>query len=159
MRVAGSVPLVFALALLASCGLQPHRGASSVPVESVSAPPPVVTTPSPSGVVTRPLPPPLPLPAAPAAIPVPLSAAALALVASANNLAAAGDYARAAAALERALGISPQNAELWHRLAKVRLAAGEFEQAAQLAAKSNSLAGNDPDLKTRNEQILRAAGR
>ncbi len=52
----------------------------------------------------------------------------------------AGDHARAAATLERAIAIEPNNAWLWHRLAGTRLAEGRLSQAASLAAKSNSLA-------------------
>ncbi len=80
----------------------------------------------------------------------------MALVASADELRRNGEYGRAAASLERALTISPQSAELWHQLARVRLAAGESDQAAQLAAKSNALAGNDPELRARNQDILDA---
>ncbi|MEC9340794.1 MAG: tetratricopeptide repeat protein [Pseudomonadota bacterium] len=87
-----------------------------------------------------------------------LPAAASALAAAAQAQRQAGDYARAAASLERALGISPHSAELWHQLAAIRLAAGEPEQAAQLAARSNALAGDDPDLRARNRAILEAAG-
>ena len=133
------------------------------------AQPPVRTQPAPvSGPAQTASPPvqgPAPTPpVAPTSVVVPpptvatsLPAAASALAATAQAQRRAGDYARAAASLERALGISPHSAELWHQLAAVRLAAGEPEQAAQLAARSNALAGDDPDLKARNQAILEAA--
>ena len=132
---------------LTGCGQSPYRSQPA----PVSTPEPVVSVPS------TPVTPASPTVTA-APVPPPLPAAAAALVAAADQQRRAGDYARAAASLERALGISPQSAELWHQLAAVRLAAGELGQAAQLAARSNALAGDDPDLKARNRTILEAAG-
>ena len=134
------------LSALAGCGQSPYRTQPA----PVSTPAPVPSAPVPATV-------PKTVTAVP--VPAPLPAAAAALVAVADQQRRAGDYARAAASLERALGISPQSAELWHQLAAVRLAAGELEQAAQLAARSNALAGDDPDLKARNRAILDAVGR
>lgn len=54
----------------------------------------------------------------------------------------AGDLTAAAASLERAIRIEPRNARLWNRLAAVRLGQRQYAQAAELAAKSNSLAGS-----------------
>jgi tetratricopeptide (TPR) repeat protein len=51
-----------------------------------------------------------------------------------------GDYAAATVSLERALRIAPNDAELWHQLADVRLDQQRYDLVAQLAAKSNSLA-------------------
>jgi len=69
----------------------------------------------------------------------------------------AGDLDGAAAALERALRIAPDDARIWNRLARVRLAQGRFRQAAGLAAKSNSLAGGDPGLRADNDRIIARA--
>ncbi len=66
--------------------------------------------------------------------------AVVSLLNTASAQSRAGDHARAAATLERAIAIEPDNAWLWHRLAGTRLAEGRLEQAASLAAKSNFLA-------------------
>jgi cytochrome c-type biogenesis protein CcmH/NrfG len=72
----------------------------------------------------------------------------------------ANDLAAAAATLERALRIEPNNAGLWSRLAEVRLRQGDGIQAEQLALKSNGLAAGNAALKARNDQIIaRARGR
>lgn len=85
--------------------------------------------------------------------------AVLALLKNANKQSSSGKLDSAAAALERALRIEPRNAEIWHRLASVRLKQGQYGQAASLAAKSNNLAGNNPGLVERNRQIITAANR
>jgi tetratricopeptide (TPR) repeat protein len=81
------------------------------------------------------------------------------LVDTASAQSRAGDHARAAATLERAIGIEPNNAWLWHRLANTRLREGRLEQAASLAAKSNSLAGADRSLQADNWKLIAAVRR
>ena len=66
----------------------------------------------------------------------------------------AGDHARAAATLERAIAIEPDNAWLWYRLADTRLAEGRLSQAASLAAKSKSLAIGDRGLQADNWRLI-----
>lgn len=66
----------------------------------------------------------------------------------------AGEYARAAATLERAIAIEPRNAWLWHHLAGTRLAEGRLEQAAELAAKSNTLGTADNGLQVGNWRLI-----
>ncbi len=69
-----------------------------------------------------------------------------------------GDYAAATVSLERALRISPDDAELWHQLADVRLAQGRYDLVTQLAAKSNSLAAPaDRELQRANWSIIAKA--
>jgi hypothetical protein len=70
-----------------------------------------------------------------------------------------GDYAGAAATLERALRIQPQDARLWNRLARVRMEQGLHSQAANLAARSNALAGDQSDLKRDNWSMIATARR
>jgi len=70
-----------------------------------------------------------------------------------------GDHARAAATLERAIAIEPDNAWLWYRLADTRLAEGRLSQAASLAAKSNSLAISDRGLQADNWRLIAEARR
>lgn len=56
-------------------------------------------------------------------------------------------FEQAAALLERALRIEPRNPILWHNLAGIRLAQADWKRAANLATKSNTLAGNNNDYK------------
>ena len=99
--------------------------------------------------------------AAPGAAPppaAPQAAAANPAVVSLLNTASAqsraGDHARAAATLERAIAIEPDNAWLWYRLADTRLAEGRLSQAASLAAKSKSLAIGDGGLQADNWRLI-----
>ena len=83
-----------------------------------------------------------------------------------ENIAVAGlmDHARAdmaanrlgsaAATIERALRIEPRNPRLWHELARVRLRQGEYAQAESTAARSNSWAGADAELRAANQRII-----
>ncbi|MDA1107230.1 MAG: tetratricopeptide repeat protein [Proteobacteria bacterium] len=84
----------------------------------------------------------------------PPSTAVVALLDTASQQTRAGKLDNAAATLERALRLEPRNAELWTRLAEVRLKQGQLDQAAGLAAKSNNLAGNNAGIITRNLKIL-----
>ncbi|NOX91995.1 MAG: tetratricopeptide repeat protein [Gammaproteobacteria bacterium] len=68
-------------------------------------------------------------------------------------------WERAAALLERALRIEPRNAQLWHRLAKVRLQQGRYGMAESLAQKSSALAKDDEALKRRNAELIEIARR
>ena len=60
----------------------------------------------------------------------------------------------AAATLERALRIEPDNPLVWNRLAKVRLEQGRPEQAEATAMKSNALAADRPALWPENWGII-----
>lgn len=59
--------------------------------------------------------------------------------------------------LERAIRIEPQNGGLWHQLARVRYRQGNYEQARQLATRSNALLSGDSTLKTSNDELIKAA--
>jgi Tfp pilus assembly protein PilF len=76
------------------------------------------------------------------------------LLNTANTQSRAGDHARAAATLERAIAIQPDNAWLWYRLADTRLEEGRLEQAAALAAKSNALATADRSLQADTWKLI-----
>ena len=82
------------------------------------------------------------------------SKAALALLAKARDAANQGQLSVAEAQLERALRIEPQNAVLWHYMAKLRLHQGQLSQAAGLAAKSNSLDQGNLELQADNWRII-----
>jgi tetratricopeptide (TPR) repeat protein len=68
-------------------------------------------------------------------------------------------WEQAAELLERALRIEPRNAQLWHRLAKIRLQQGRYGMAESLAQKSNALARDDEALKRLNAELIAAARR
>jgi cytochrome c-type biogenesis protein CcmH/NrfG len=73
---------------------------------------------------------------------------------SARSDASAGRLGSAAATLERALRIEPRNPRLWHELAKVRLRQADYSQAESLAARSNTYAGDDRDLRAANQKVI-----
>ncbi len=148
--------------LLAGCITAPPRAPQPAP------PPPAPSAPSaplpsaqplprplpPPGKVVRPGAPPSAAPSVDAGVSPPQPAATGSLVALADAQTAAGDYPSAAAHLERALRIRPQDPVLWQKLAWLRLQNGEFDQAASLAARSNSLAGNNATLRAQNQRIV-----
>jgi tetratricopeptide (TPR) repeat protein len=70
---------------------------------------------------------------------------------------AAGELAAAAGTLERALRIEPRNARLWNRLAAFRYRQSRYAMARELAARSNSLAGRDQELKRVNWRLIAGA--
>ena len=80
--------------------------------------------------------------------------AVVSLLNTASAQSRAGDYPRAAATLERAIAIEPNNAWLWHRLADTRIREGRLQQAAELAAKSNALASADRSLQAQNWKLI-----
>jgi predicted Zn-dependent protease len=96
----------------------------------------------------------LPPPDLPALTPVPepkafnLSAppAVMALQSDIEGNLKTGNYAEAAASLERAIRIQPKNPELWHVLADVRLKQQQPGLAEDLAKKSNLLAKSNQEL-------------
>ena len=78
----------------------------------------------------------------------------LALLDNARSAAKAGQLHTAESQLERALRIEPRNAVLWHYMAKLRLHQDRINEAAGLAAKSNSLALRDRKLQADNWRII-----
>ena len=89
--------------------------------------------------------------------PAPRRAVAV-LVERAEDQRRAGDLDAAAASLERALRIAPDDALLWHRLAALRSAQQRHQAVVQLAAKSNALADPaDRDLLGRNWRLIAKA--
>ena len=99
-----------------------------------------------------PLPTPLPEPAARTE-----NLAIAGLLDGARADAAAGRLANAAASLERALRIEPRNPRLWQELARVRLKQGDYAQAESTAARSNSWAGGDNQLRAENWRLIAQA--
>lgn len=132
---------------------EPPKAAPPKPETQVAAAPPA--KPQGSG-------PPPPVPAVPRAPPAPtdrpltptLPPAADGLARQAEQQRQQGDYAGAAATLERSLRIAPREAYLWNRLARVRIEQGLAAQAGQLAARSNDLAGSQSNIKQDNWRII-----
>jgi tetratricopeptide (TPR) repeat protein len=127
---------IYGVALLAGCASQPER-----PQEPSPAPSPEAQQ--------LPAPPPERLPP-----PRAETTAVAGLMDSARADTAAGRLPNAAATLERALRIEPRNARLWHELGQVRLRQRDYAQAESLAARSNTLAGSDPDLRAANQRLI-----
>lgn len=82
--------------------------------------------------------------------------AVLALAERAEAQKDAGAHEAAAASLERALRMSPRNAELWHRLAEIRLLQGQWRAAESLAFRSLGLELSEA-LRRANWQLIAAA--
>jgi predicted Zn-dependent protease len=82
-------------------------------------------------------------PGQPAARQFRLGAAASALVGQAHTLSGSGDFGQAAATLERALRIEPDNPLVWIELGRVRLGESNPVQADALARKALALATGD----------------
>jgi len=66
------------------------------------------------------------------------------------------DWVKSEVLLQRALRISPKNAQLWSEMADVKLQQGKFSQAEQFARKSNSVS-SDSLLQLRNQEIIEQA--
>lgn len=102
--------------------------------------------------------PPSPPPAVPESSTTSTSPAVIALIRQAELDRRQGNIDQAAAKIERALRIQPQNAELWHTLAKIRLEQHQLRLAEELAKKSISLAAGR-ELLRRNWQLIAEARR
>ncbi|HHS83734.1 MAG TPA: tetratricopeptide repeat protein [Gammaproteobacteria bacterium] len=142
---------VFAVLLSSCSGV---RGPMPRPVVTAPPEPAEVVVAKPA---TRPTVTPAPLPEPPPRPARPANSTVLALLSDARTLADSGNLAAAAANLERAIRIDPRNAQLWNRLAHVRLKQKKYSLAASLAAKSNSLAAGDSTLLNDNLAIIEQA--
>lgn len=131
-----------AIAISACSVPQPYRApAPPVPVPPTQEQqPPLETRPTSPPEQAEP---PLPLPPVVVREPT-LSAASRALVGQAQNQLASKNYPVAAASIERALRIEPDNPLLWIELGKVRQAEGNYVQAENMARKAASMSVNSP---------------
>jgi len=86
--------------------------------------------------------------------PVSDNGAVRALAAQADADLAAGRVVSAGAALERALRIESRNSRLWLKLAELRLAQGDLEQAENIARRAISLSPRNDRLRARAEQLI-----
>ncbi len=80
--------------------------------------------------------------------------AVIALLDLAQRDSDAGRNEAAGAALERALRIEPRNPWLWHELAQLRLAQGQYAQAIAMARKSISFAARERHLQALDWQVI-----
>lgn len=83
--------------------------------------------------------------------------AVIALLDNAQIDASAGRLPTATAAIERALRIEPKNPVLWQKLAMLKLQKGEYQQAENFAARSNSWAASNKALQAKNWRIISEA--
>jgi tetratricopeptide (TPR) repeat protein len=83
-----------------------------------------------------------------------LSSASRALVAQAHKQEGTGDYAQAAATLERALRIEPDNPLIWIELGRVRLGEKDGAQADAMGRKALSLATGDPNAQAASWRLI-----
>jgi len=135
--------LLTPLLVLGACAVpQPYRVPSptTVPPSSPAGGTPSTTAPAPT---PEAIPEPTPLPAPVVKEPT-LSSASRALVAQAQSQAAAKNFPVAAASIERALRIEPDNPLLWIELGKVRQEEGNYVQAENMARKALSMSINAP---------------
>lgn len=132
---------ITALLLLAGCA-------------SVTTPPPAeeVTITTPDAVAPQPgdavIAEPVSMPA------VSENRAVIALLDRARLDTGSGQREAAGASLERALRIEPRNGWLWHELAQLRLAQGQYAQAIALAQKSLSFAARERRLQALNWRVI-----
>ncbi len=87
-------------------------------------------------------------------VPRKTNSAVTSLVSVADAKMKGGEYDQAAASLERALRHDAKNADVWSKLAEVRLLQTEYAQAETTALKSNALAGGDTSLMARNWRLI-----
>ena len=79
------------------------------------------------------------------------------LIEYASQQYADGQLDQAAATLERALHIQPNNPATLHYLGVLRLQQGQYQQAEALATRSNMRVGRNLALRNRNLQLIQAA--
>ena len=89
----------------------------------------------------------------------PMGNAASSLLEKAENQRRSGDLDGAASTLERAVRIESRHPLPWNRLAQIRLQQQNYSLAAELASKSNALAGSDSSLKRSNYLVIADAKR
>lgn len=128
-----TLPLLALLALTTACATSPFPPV----VEDVSGQAPIDRTPTGETVATE-----TPGNVAPSRT----DGATRTLLASAEAATDEDDHGTAIALLERAIRISPRDAQLWIRLSDSHLAAGNTAAARQHARKAIALAENNPQM-------------
>ncbi|RON08899.1 hypothetical protein BK659_15775 [Pseudomonas brassicacearum] len=85
------------------------------------------------------------------------NSASTTLIETASRQYGNGQLDQAAATLERALHIQPNNPATLHYLGVLRLQQGQYQQAETLAVRSNLGVGRNVALRNRNFQLIQAA--
>ncbi|MBZ9780367.1 tetratricopeptide repeat protein [Pseudomonas sp. REP124] len=85
------------------------------------------------------------------------NSASTTLIETASRQYGEGQLDQAAATLERALHIQPNNPATLHYLGVLRLQQGQYQQAETLAVRSNMRVGRNVALRNRNLQLIQAA--
>lgn len=154
MRFHSFISLAVAASLLSACsifrapesptapGPAPAAPSQQQPGPGTAQPQP---TPPPPGVTETPKPPPKQFK---------LSPATGALVAQAHKQANTGAYEPAAATIERALRIEPENPLLWIELGQVRLGEGNASQANSMGHKALALATGDAQAQASSWRLI-----
>ena len=92
-----------------------------------------------------------------------ITPASASLLQSSRDQRGSGNYVQAAASLERAIRIEPNQPLLWLELGRVRLLEGDFSQAEQLGRKARTLSVGNPTAEAESVKLiaeaLRAQGR
>jgi len=139
------LPVLVAVAALSACATRPP-GPGPAPGPAGETPAGTAQPPPPSAVQPPAAPPEHPV------VPQPrqfhLGPAAGALVAQAHSQAGSGDAGQAAATLERALRIEPDNPLVWIELGRVRLSENNPAQADAMGRKALALATGDPSAQS-----------
>lgn len=156
-RRSGLLLMALALpaALLQGCGSVPRSGTAAQVEDRTGMPPapPTTTGSVPDVAAYTP-------PAAPRAVRAEPQRAVGVLMRRAEDQRRAGDLDAAAVSLERALRIAPDDAVLWHELARLRLQQQRHVLVPELAAKSNALAvPGDNALRRSNWDLIAEARR
>jgi tetratricopeptide (TPR) repeat protein len=143
MRLHSLISVLAAASLLSACSLL-HPSQAGSP--TATGPGPSTTPPAQPG-TAQPEPgtptPAVPEPPRPPPKQFKLSPATAALVAQAHKQETGGNYAPAAATLERALRIEPENPLLWTELGQIRLSEDNAAQADSMGHKALALATGD----------------
>jgi Tfp pilus assembly protein PilF len=156
------IALTFGALALSGCALRaPAPTFPQNPTPSGSAQPAPGTPVAPAESVPVPAPPEKPYTPAPKQFH--LGTASQSLVTQAHQQSAGGDYAGAAATLERALRIEPDNPLLWTELGRVQMGQNNPAQAEAMGRKSLALATGDPAAQSQAWHLiadsLRARGK
>jgi tetratricopeptide (TPR) repeat protein len=128
----------------------PNFPESSSPTAAPSPNAPGTAQPSPA----TPGPPPAGTPSRPVPRQYRLGPASAALVAQSHKQMSGGDFGLAAATIERAMRIEPDNPLLWIELGRVRYTAGDYSQADSMGHKALALAGGDPQAQASSWRLI-----
>lgn len=144
MRYRTGLLLLAAVTLLAACSLQgrPRGTPENTQAPAGTLQPPAPAPGQPGGAAA-----PQPAPAAPPRQ-FSLGPASSALVAQAHRQSGGGDWGQAAATVERALRIEPDNPLLWIELGRVRLGENNPAQADAMGRKALALSTGDPQAQS-----------